>query len=357
MNVRIYQLTFNNGFHLGAHGIGTESVRPDIPADTLFSALFSAWISLGGDPDAWVSAFPRTSNGAYDPADPPFLLTSAFPYAPGRLFFPRPLTASLPGLTEDDKKDWKKVKYIAEPLFWKLIHGDDLKGVWPQGWDAKRAQLLQGGSVLISPTAVGKIPEKIWKEEKIPRVTLDRTSLASNLYTVGRVTFADSCGLWFGVNWRDPDRTCGDASFSEAFEHALAELSTVGLGGDRNVGQGTFSYEVLDDITLPDPVSQTPALLLSRYHPRADEIPAVLRSAEAYKLESLRGWGESTRGQFRRKQIQLIAAGSVLSPPNAQPLGELIDISPSTPDGAPLIDHPVWRYGVAFLVGLGGEAA
>jgi len=358
VQVQIYKLTFNNGFHLGAYGIGTESVRPTIPADTLFSALFSTWIRLSGDPDPWTTAFPHTSNGNYTPGDPPFLLTSAFPYANGTLFFPRPLTASLPELKQDhrkDKKDWKKVKFIVEPLFWRLIHNEDTSGIWPRDWKAKKRQLLQNGAVLISPTAVGKIPSKLWTVEKIPRVTLDRTNLTSNLYTVGRTSFAPSCGLWFGVNWRHPDRACGNTTFSEAFKQALAELSISGLGGDRNVGQGMFSYEMLDEITLPEPSPQSPAVLLSRYHPRADEIPGVLRTAEAYKLEALRGWGSSPHGQFRRRQVQLVLEGSVLSPVSTDPLGELIDISPLTPSGEGLIDHPVWRYGVAFLVGLGGK--
>ena len=353
MNVQIYQLTFKNGFHLGSYGIGTESVRPTIPSDTLFSALLSAWIRLGGDPDVWASAFPRTSGENYTPADPPFLLTSAFPYAGGTLFFPRPLSVNFPDLADDDKKLWKKVKFISEPIFWKIVHDDDLSGIWPKDWDNLHSQLVQNGSVLISQTAVGKVAHDIWKEEKIPRVTLDRTNLSSNLYTVGRVTFAPDCGLWFGVNWRDPDRSCGDGtSFSEAFDHALAELSVSGLGGDRNLGQGAFTYEILDEISLPDPAPQNAALLLSRYHPRTDELPFALRNAVAYKLESHRGWGESRSGQFRRKGLQLISEGSVLSPLQETPMGELIDL---VPDVEPVIDHPVWRCGTSFLVGLGGE--
>ncbi len=354
MQVQIYRLMFDNGFHLGAHGIGTESVRATIPADTLFSALLSTWIRLGGDPADWASAFPRTSDGGYITADPPFLLTSAFPYAGGTLFFPRPLSLSLPDLSPDDIKDWKKVRFISEPLFWKAIHGEDLTGIWPTDWKHKHMQLLQNGSVLISAKAVGNIPAQIWQEEKLSRVTLDRTNLSSNLYAVGKVTFAPDCGLWFGVTWRSPDRGCGGIKFTEAFEHALVELSVSGLGGDRNMGQGAFTYELLDEISLPKPVPQHPALLLSRYHPRADELPSVLRSAASYKLESHSGWGESPGGQFRRRKVQFVAEGSVLAPPSDVPLGELIDLSPMTTAGEPLIGHPVWRYGAAFLVGLGG---
>ena len=351
MQVQIYQLKFNNGFHLGAHGIGTESVRPTIPADTLFSALLSAWIRIGGDPNAWVSAFLHPG----DITDPPFLLTSAFPYAGGTLFFPRPLSMSLPDLPPDDKKDWKKVKFISEPIFWKLVHNDSLRGIWPEDRDGKRERLLQNGSMFITQNEANSVPSPIWREEKVPRVTLDRTNLSSNLYTVGRVTFAPDCGLWFGINWRDTGRNCGKITFSEAFEHSLAELSVSGLGGDRNMGQGAFTYEMWDEISLPEPASGHPSLLLSRYHPRDDELPSALRSAPAYKLEAHSGWGESDRGQFRRRRTRFVTEGSVLSPSTDAPLGETIDLVPLASTGQPLLDHPVWRYGQAFLVGLGGE--
>jgi CRISPR-associated protein Csm4 len=337
------------------HGIGTESVRATIPSDTLFSALLSAWVRLGGSAEDWASAFPRTTDNGHIPAEPPFLLTSAFPYVKGNLLFPRPLCFELPGLSPDDRKDWKKIRFISEPLFWKLIHGLDLGGIWqPQDWTKKHTQLLQNGTVLVSRSAVGQIPDEIWHEEKLSRVTLDRANLSSNLYIVGRVTFPPDSGLWFGVTWRAANRDCGGLTFSEAFKYSLEELSISGLGGDRNMGQGAFEYEIVDEISLPDPLSKHPALLLSRYHPYPNELPSALRSAVSYKLETNSGWGESPKGQFRRRKVWFLAEGSVLSPSGVTPPGDVIDLSPTSTNGEPLMGHPVWRYGVAFLVGLGG---
>jgi len=350
VQVQIYRLNFGGGFHLGAHGIGTESVRATIPSDTLFSALLSAWIRLGGKAENWASAFPCTSSDGHTAADPPFLLTSAFPYAKGTLFFPRPLSLELPDHLSDHRKDWKRVMFISEPLFWKVIHGGDPSTLWPQDCTSRNNQLIQNGLVLVSPNAVGQIPEQIWQEGKV----LDRTNLTSNLYTVGRVTFAPESGLWFGVTWRAPSRDCGGLAFSNAFKQALEELSISGLGGDRNMGQGAFNYEILDEISLPDNLSEHQAIVLSRYHPTASELPSVLHSAASYKLETNSGWGESPKGQFRRRKVRFLAEGSVLSVSGNTPLGDLIDLSPRSPDGEPLIGHPVWRYGLAFLVGLGG---
>ena len=350
MDVTIYKLKFNTGFHIGAYDIGTESARATVPADTLFSALFTAWVRLGGDPNCWTSAFPRSRNGTTEQGDPPFLITSAFPYACGILLFPKPVGSTLPDLPDDDRKAWKRVKFVSERIFSRFIAGKDLAGIWPASDKDEERQLKQGGAVLVLADESAGFPDPIWREEKIPRVSLDRVTSASNLYSVGRVSFAENAGLWFGVNWQDPDRRCGDMSFREAFKHALDELQISGLGGDRSAGQGIFEAEIMDEISWPDPVLGKPALLLSRYHPRADELPDALKNARAYALETVRGWGASSAGQFRRRAVTLLAEGSTIVPTGSGVMGDLIDVSPAFLE----LGHPVWRYGLAFAVPLGG---
>lgn len=345
-----YKGRFKAGFHLGAYGIGTESTRITIPSDTLFSALLTAWVRLGGDPACWAEAFPRTREGTTEHADPPFLLTSTFPYAGGTLLFPKPLGLPLPGVPKDDRKGWKRVRFVSERIFFRIMTGKNLDGIWPSSDADKEERLKQGGSVLVLADEAGSVPDTIWKEEKVPRVSLDRISSSSNLYSVGRVSFAQRAGLWFGVRWSDPDRPCGDIAFSQAFEHALKELEVSGLGGDRSTGQGVFEEELMDELSWPDPLSGEPAVLLSRYHPRGDELPAVVRTARAYSLESVGGWGASPSGQFRRRTLTFLAEGSTIVAADGAVMGDLVDVSPSFRKPG----HPVWRYGLAFTVPLGG---
>jgi len=352
VRVKIYKLEFSTGFHLGAHGFGTESVRATIPSDTLFSALFTAWLRLGGDPACWTDAFPRTQARATEQAEPPFLLTSAFPFTGGVLLFPKPLGLTLPGITDEDRKAWKRVRFVSERIFSRIMAGKDLSGIWPASAADKERQLKQGGSILVLNEEANAVPAAIWKEEKIPRVTLDRLSSASNLYSVGRVSFAQNAGLWFGINWCNPDRRCEEVTFAEAFDRALNELRISGLGGDRSAGQGAFEWEMIDEVSWDDPTQGEPAVLLSRYHPRVEELPDILRSARAYSLESVGGWGASSAGQFRRRRITLLGEGSTIVPSRNNVMGDLIDVSP----GFLELGHPVWRYGLAFAVPLGGEA-
>ncbi|MBC7098296.1 type III-A CRISPR-associated RAMP protein Csm4 [Candidatus Bipolaricaulota bacterium] len=350
MKVAIYKLTFPHGVHVGAYGIGTEGVRLTIPADTLFSALLSAWVSLGRDPDDWVSHFPRKPHdGELQDADPPFLLTSAFPYRGDVILFPKPQDPEKGPHREELHKTWKRVSFVSEKILRELVSGGDMSDLLRD-----EENLAQSKAVLLHPDDDIKAENgRFWTEHKIPRVTLDRVSSASNLFHVERMDFAKGAGLWFGVIWRDPDRPCGNLAFEEAFDIALNALSHSGIGGDRTVGYGTFERDKKEG-TWPDPEPGKSALLLSRYNPSPDELPDVLRKAKGYALEEVRGWTSSPHGQFRRRSIVMLKEGSVLVP-EREIHGHVVDIGPihiETKEA--LLPHPVWRYGLAALWSLGG---
>jgi len=351
MKVAVYKLRFPHGIHVGAYGIGTEDVRITIPADTLFSALLSAWIGLGNDPEPWTSEFPRTHDKETLDADPPFLLTSAFPYKGSVLFLPRPLDPSyLQKIPEKDRKKWKKLPFISETLLLKMAKGASFEEILNEG------EFRLKGKVFVHRDESKEIPDgsPVWEEHTVPRVTLDRVSSTSNLFHVGRVEFAKGAGLWFGVIWRDSERPCGDVTFKEAFEIALKALSQSGIGGERSVGYGVFNYELMDEFNWPEPLPGRPALLLSRYNPRPDELPEVLRDAPGYLLEEVRGWTFSPHGQFRRRSIVMLKEGSVIRPRNGV-MGHVVDVGPLHAEKKePLLPHPVWRYGLAAVFPLGG---
>ena len=351
MRVAVYKLRFPHGIHVGAYGIGTEGVRITIPADTLFSALLSAWISLGNDPEPWISHFPRTDDGKAISADPPFLLTSAFPYKGSALFLPKPLALNfLQKAPEKDRKKWKKLPFISEALLLKMAKGASFEEILDEG------EFRLNGNVFVHRDESKEIPDgsPVWEEHTVPRVTLDRISSTSNLFHVGRVEFGNDAGLWFGVIWRDPERPCGDVAFKVAFETALKALSQSGIGGERSVGYGVFDYELMDEFNWPEPSPEKPALLLSRYNPRPDELPEVLRDAPGYLLEEVRGWTFSPHGQFRRRSIVMLKEGSVIRPRNGV-MGHVVDVGPIHAEKKePLLPHPVWRYGLAALFPLGG---
>jgi CRISPR-associated protein Csm4 len=185
----------------------------------------------------------------------------------------------------------------------------------------------------------------VYGAERVPRVTVDRISSASTIYHAGRATFASGCGLWFGVHWRTPG-----AAWQMQMGQLLALLGDDGLGGERSSGYGGFTVDARDAFHLPDAHAGRPALLLSRYHPTAEEAPAALNHpAAAYGLSQVAGWLRSpdAAGQ-RRKRLMLVSEGSIVCPPRA-PAGDVVDVRPDYASGSG-VAHPVFRYGLALAV-------
>ena len=367
-----YRLAFQGGLHLGARGMGLEEVRPSIPTDTLFSALVSAWRMTGREPKAFVDPF------VADSPEPPFLLTSAFPYAGRVRFFPAPADLPMRFSQETSKargKTIKRIAWISERLLGKLLAGEPLDAwLFPEDAyaDPKTGVALQGGALWLTRDEVADLPEamrrkpdkpedrppralrhlRVFASERVPRVAIDRVTDASNIYHAGRTTFAQGCGLWFGVQWLRPDAEVGGMTYRQAFDELLALLADSGLGGERTYGYGAFSAALEPSVDLPDPAAGQPAYLLSRYHPRKTELPAAIQAPAAYRLESVAGWLFSPDGPGqRRKRLHLLAEGSLIAWPGA-PAGDIVDVRPTYQNPEGDVSHPVWRYGLALAAGL-----
>jgi len=363
-----YTLRFHSGLHLGTRGVNLEEAGVSLPADTLFAALLDVWRRTGGDAADLAAPFTAA------PPDPPFLLTSAFPYAGEVRFYPLPLNLTAlfsAEILRQRSKDIKRIRYISEALLRKALRGerldDDLFPATNEEAEPQRGLALQGGNLWLTVEEAAHLPAglqpesgrwralrylALWSVERVPRVTVSRITSASTIFHAGRVSFAAGCGLWFGLAWRRPERQVGAGAltFRQAFEQALALLQHEGLGGERTAGYGAFTFEQGEAFTLPDPVPGRPALLLSRYHPRQEELPQALVAKDtAYDLVGVAGWLRSPDGRAqRRKRLILVAEGSLVHPP-AFPAGDITDVRPEY-NGTPGVPHPVYRYGLAFLV-------
>ena len=378
-----YHLAFPGGLHLGARGVNLEEAGVQLPADTLFAALVVSWQLQGQDPGGFTAPFAQR--------DPPFLLTSAFPYVGGVRFYPMPVDRrrlfspqGWPRIQERGKA-LKGIRYLSEDLLRRSLQGEFLDHLlFPQRaeddpQDQAPGVALQGGVLWLTREEAESLPDSlrrekkrlrplrslrhlaVWKESRVPRVTVDRVSSASNIFHAGRVRFAPGCGLWFGVHWRRMDARVDGAeiAYPDALERCLALLQDNGLGGERTSGYGQFR---LDDgqaaVQLPDPSPGEPAWLLSRYLPRADELPRALAGpGAAYELVTVRGWVQSlARADQRRRALTLLTEGSLVSWPEAGVVGHLADVRPvyCNPDGekVPGLPHPVYRYGLALGLGL-----
>ncbi len=343
-------------FHFGhAAGLGMECSAITWPSDSLFAALV-ARLAARESPDA-VEAGMRP----FEEGDPPFLLTSTFPavFPPeGKpvLFFPVPLTARRPTGKPPSAvrpKDLKRVRFVSEGVYRALLAGKTLAGVYPQ------AQRAGQGALLLAAEDWARLPSAwrregegltLWQVTKRPRVTVGRTDNRSNLFHVGAVHYREGAGLWFGVLWRHDD-----AFWAARFQGLLEDLGESGLGAERSVGYGQAALKPLGDLELPDPRADGPWTLLSRYWPRADEMPALQKERAAYELVRVGGWVDGV-GQ-RRRVLHMVAEGAVLgSLRHPGPYGAVADVRPRYPADPDPLGHAVYRYGYALAVGYGGAA-
>lgn len=351
MHAECWSIT-GGGFHFGVHGLGQEETSPTLASDSLLAALIHRLAALEGSQAA------EELTRRFLDSRPPFVLTSTFPLAGGVKFFPVLLAAQRPAGHRQDVaaplKQLKKVNFVSESLFRKLLQGASLAGLYDE-------QLtLQRGAALLEAAEIDRLPEGmrlpdslVWKIVQQPRVLVERASNRPNLYFTGRVDFAAGCGLWFGLRWLD-----GSPETRRRVTELLTELGAAGLGGERSAGYGGAQIRPGAALELPDPTGQ-PWVTLSRYLPRRDEIEALEDPRAAYKLKRVGGWLHSQvdAGQ-RRRPVRFLVEGSVLGPLEQSLIGQAVDVRPLYKAGEQLLDplgHSVLRSGFAFAVGLEGD--
>ncbi len=333
----IFDLTVRGALHQGEFvGINREAALDWIPSDSLFAALVTAWARLGADVSVRLAGFKSE-------AEPPFIITSAFPRAGGVRFYPAPPRwpkhSNL--LDSGSGKAAKKIRWLSQGVLEALkdgrtpeqadenfLHG---RSLWLMS--AERQQIER----LFTADEDGRL--NLWRKQIVPHVTVDRASNASNLFHTGRVMFGRDCGLWFAVR--------GNA---DGAREALPYLADAGLGGLRSTGHGAFTFKESED-NLPTAAAGF-GLSLSRYAPDSDsEITALQDEASAYKLVTVGGWCEDAEGHpWRRRAVRLVAEGALL---RAGARGKLVDVKPKKIEEWRDPLRPVYRSGLAFLIPAG----
>ncbi len=336
------------GFHLGREGLDQEVSSETFPSDSFFAALVAAQIARDGPESAQViiESAPR--------------LSSVFPRAGTLLLFPMPrLRVNLgdtlhPGVG----KVLKKLQYVSPVILDLLLKGAAMDSWLPHGGQSSEGALLQDGRVWIARQEIKSLPvdwhklddealqaRRIWQAQRVPRVTIDRVNNSSQIYHVGRTTFAPDCGLWFLA---DIPRDEG------AFYELLLYLADSGIGGERSAGYGAFKVEPVTPPNLPSAQRAPRVMTLSRYNPTPEEWAAgVLGGQASYELVDVGGWLASPGGPAqRRKRVRMVEAGSILAAP-VPITGRVMDVRPEyDQSGAPA--HPVYRSGIALTVGVTG---
>jgi CRISPR-associated protein Csm4 len=314
-----YLLHFKGPLHIGEEGVGVEKVSSFIAhSDTLWSGLVNAWFRLFGNVEG-ISGFWTGDRS------PPFLISSAFPFVRNELFFPKPY-GEIPieketkeVMTPRDWKNIKKAKFLTKSLFEKWICGDqfyssDIESI-KRNWDLVKSHI---------------------KETTTPHVRLGHAAFRSDIYYEGGSYFSGESGLFFLVEFIDPN-------IRDDFESTLRLLGEEGLGGRRSKGCGIFSFKKLE-VNLRLPKTWQKYLTLSLTIPDEELINVLDESY--YGLVQRKGWALSPviNEQVRRKSIWMLTEGSVFP---MQPKGKVEVV---TPPNWPSDVHEIYRYGFAFPI-------
>lgn len=304
----IYKLKFKSSIHLGEREQLREGTDIIIHSDTLFSAICHCYLLLYGE-EKLNSLLQQFSD------EPPFLISSAFPFWKNKLYFPIPYN-QLP-----KEKKLKKILFIEKDGFEKLLNGESIDKI------AKKFKTIPD----LIPTN---------DEERLPYRTVDtpRTGLSrltsqpgERFFYFGEVYYSEDAGLFFLVDFKK------DAVRKE-FESTLNLMKDEGIGGDRTSGKGHFELSEIESLKFNLPASQA-IVTLSLYHPKENELPDI--GEGYYEIIERKGYVYSPYIQsLRRKSVRMFKEGSVFK---SIKKGTIADV---TPEGFNI--HKIYRYGLCL---------
>jgi CRISPR-associated protein Csm4 len=322
-----YILNFTTPVHFGLEGIGQERIDDRVRSDTLWGAIIQTWFLLyDEEPDTFCLS-------------PPFQVSSTFPFISGRSYYPLPLgtldelISEVAGMESGllRVKDLKKIRFIEENLFMKIV----------TGYRLVLDDITRSGAVYPAPgTDQAGDRDRAFSLEQRPRLGTNQITgggIEGAFFYCSDQYFPAENGLWFLADFNNDKAR-------QRFEAALRLLGDTGIGADRSVGRGQFSF-IVSDLKLNIPKGDV-YLLLSLYHPTREEVGnGVLDSAgSAYSLNRRSGYAASrSTTSFRRRDIWMLEEGAILP---FRPTG---DISVVLKKSAK-VPHNIYRCGLAFCL-------
>jgi len=336
---KLVKLDFGrNPVHFGELGIGMEESSERVYSDTLFSAWVSSYARLFGK-TAVEDLFKLFIN---HPKQPPFRLSSTFIYQGETYYLPRPIERPK-GYPNDDlafAKEYKNLNYLPLTVWQRWYQGEGFTTI---GKDSDQAELelkvKQSKTFGALETAKTFDYSKAFESQRLPKVSLDRTTRASNFYHVGFVKFQPDAGLYFLICVPNANPT-----LETQLASALSLLGEDGIGGERSSGAGRFTatWHDLDEqwdsvVNFKQPNAYSLISLLWE-HPFAAE---YLQGA-SYALRERSGWIVSpvSGQQARRQAVQMFTEGSVF-PQLIN--GMLANVTPAL-----FKAHPIYRSGISL---------
>ncbi len=320
MKTYLYKLKFLSPLHLSSDPLSLGKAEVVLHSDTLFSAIANSYSQLFEFPDSFFET-------------PPFLISSAFPYARETLFVPKPLYPFQTKNSDSFRKKIKNSSFITMGMFEKFAKGEEIK--------LTEESFATGG--FMSERPLGKA---VYTASEKPRSTVPRAGGDTEIFYSTSIRFEENSGLYFFAEFPSEES-------KKQFDAALYLLGDTGIGGERTAGYGRFEFSAAEY----EPVFRQDSpyfMAISLYYPSETEIKNGILQNARYAIVSRQNWIFSGRAQpIRSKKVRMFTEGSIFR--NAQGVsGKMTDVTPKVAEER--LPHKVIRYGKLFKLGITEKA-
>jgi CRISPR type III-A-associated RAMP protein Csm4 len=325
-----YSLYFQMPLHIG-------DVRPDdygnsesfIRSDTLMAAITSMLGKIGKIGDDF--------NGQFS-----FRVSSLFPFTTigdkVHYFFPK-LSTAMPVKTEKDKpleyaKKLKKLKWLDLHYFEAQLNQHEFNQFGNEAQKDIRGEFCSTAAL----PEDGFVTKQVSQRVTIPRERVEGEDPTP--FYMERLFFGQGSGLYFLV----------EGTGTDILEEGLNLLQYEGLGTDRTIGNGAFTWNK-DTIELEIPESDF-CTNLSLFCPESkSQLEEMLNEKSSYDTLKRSGWITAEGYQtFRKKGVYMFTEGSVFKG-DAKPKGRMaINITPDADFIKTSLPHKIYRCGESIFL-------
>jgi CRISPR type III-A-associated RAMP protein Csm4 len=300
-------------WRIGPSGGSREITDLLYRGDALYSAVCTA-MRFMGHLDDWLAAT------ATNPEGSSVRFSSLFPFVEGADLIAPPRTLWPPAPSA--KLRWKSATFIPVSVVESLLAGQAMD---EEAWS------IDGPSESLVPNGHNG-PFRLSSSQN---AAVDRLTGIAAPHSTACLEFTPNSGLWCLVSTPD--------EWADRLKAAFRWLADSGFGGERNRGWGRSETPVFSEVTglLAAQAESQDYWILAPFSPAP--IDEVAWDRGSYTVLTRGGWVDSSSAE--KKQLRLIAEGSVLSSPKS-----LQGAAPNVaPEGFP---HPVYRAGFAYAIAL-----
>lgn len=326
--MKIYKLNFLTPLKVTSELSYLGETEYIIHSDTLYGAIHSLW--------GWL--FEEDEIFGNNTLINKFTLSSAFPFYNNMLFFPKPFNVKLKesDVTKStERKKSKKVTYLEFELLKEVVKGSELK--------LSDVGIIQKNFACKDKANAEDI--MIFKKFTTAHNTLERfTDASQNVFESTEIIFNNDpdnnveCGLFFLAEFESEE-------VEKKFEAVLSLLGDEGIGADRTLGKGLFTYKS-SNFELPNVNNGNAYFSLSLYLPQKNELSEINFEKSYYEIITRGGWVTVPGYNAKYKNnIKMFTEGSVFSTKN-KPCGNFVDLSDKDFDD--FEDINIWRNGLFF---------